>query len=411
MRIIYRRIVSPEINGLDAFGNSILHIAASLCSPVQYLMELITKGADINVTNSAGQTFLHLVHAPTEYNDICVLLGVLSVRGFKFGQHDHHGQTSLHHLTRPWLPQPYLITVIRKLHSLGFVLPTTRDNLGFTLLDQMNHLGPQLLGFDPDADIEYRRTFGLTCETKGYIVRQHPKPSTISTSKGTQYLQNYEKRCHIETWEDLQRYAYHADLLKTIIQAGELPWFEDSRGRNGLHCLAEVDFILPTPKDQSTEANSPELQPAEVECLREQLLDNLLEAGVNPNNYDKDGNTPLMAFVTHAHAAEDDDTTTRILSRLFDAGADVNRRNRRGETALHLAVKLGSRAATKFLLSHGANIHARAKGRSGVVQGGWDASKKAAEDEKLYAQIILCISLAVSAGAKSSPTILQEWAS
>jgi hypothetical protein len=206
--IIYSRIKSSDINEVDIFGNSVLHVAASLGSPVRYLIELITKNnVNTNATNSAGQTFLHLVYAPTEYNDICLLLGILSVRGFNFGQHDHHGQTSLHLLTRPWLPQIYLITVIRKLHSLGFVLPpTTRDNLGFTILDQMKHLGTHLLGFDPDEDMKIRQALGLTCETKGYIIRpKSQNPVAKSTLTGNEYLRNYERNNFIETVEDLQR--------------------------------------------------------------------------------------------------------------------------------------------------------------------------------------------------------------
>ena len=406
--VIYRRIMSSDINEVDLFGNSVLHVAASIGAPVRYLIDLITKDVNVNATNLAGQTFLHLVHAPAEYNDICLLLGVLSVRGFNFGQHDHHGQTSLHLLTRPWLPQIYLITVIKKLHSLGFVLPTSRDSLGFTILNQMKYLGTHLLGFDPDEDMEFRRALGLTCETKGYIVHpQNQNPIMKSTLNGSQYLHNYEKNNFIETMEDLQRYEYHADLLRTILKAGDMPWFEDSRGRNGLHCLAEVDFDLPIPNHSPNQANSPE---EKEENIRERYLETLLNAGVNPNNYDMEGNTPLMAFIIHARAGEDDDSTDRLLSKLFSSNADIHRRNRRGEVALHLAVKLGRRAATKFLLRHDANVHARSKKGLGILQIGWTASEKASQDENLYAQIMLCISLVISAGAKALPTILQEWA-
>jgi ankyrin repeat protein len=199
---------------------------------------------------------------------------------------------------------------------------------------------------------------------------------------------------------------YHADLLRTILKAGDMPWLEDFRGRNGLHCLAEVDFELPIPTNSSSQGNSLE---EKEEGTRQRYLDSLLDAGVNPNNYDTEGNTPLMAFITHHRAGENDDTATQLLSKLLSSGADIHRRNRRGETALHLAVKLGRRAATKFLLSHGANVHVRNKKGLGIVRLGWAASEKSSHDETLYAQIMLCISLTASAGAKPSPTILQEW--
>ena len=118
-----------------------------------------------------------------------------------------------------------------------------------------------------------------------------------------------------------------------------------------------------------------------------------------------------MAFVTHSPAGDEDDENMRILSRLLSAGAEIDYRNRNGETTLHIAVKLGRREAMKFLLGHGANVHARNSGGLGVVAVGEAASKRATHDEVLYAQIMLCISLVASAGGVSAPTILQEWAS
>jgi hypothetical protein len=46
-----------------------------------------------------------------------------------------------------------------------------------------------------------------------------------------------------------------------------------------------------------------------------------------------------------------------------------------------------------------------------VIALGEAASKKARHDELLYGQIMLCISLVVTAGGVSNPTILQEWGS
>ncbi|KAH9216688.1 hypothetical protein DL95DRAFT_387451 [Leptodontidium sp. 2 PMI_412] len=80
-----------------------------------------------------------------------------------------------------------------------------------------------------------------------------------------------------------------------------------------------------------------------------------------------------MSFVIHNRAEEDDSSTTKLLSPLWQAGANINSRNSQEETALHLAVKLGRRAATKFLLSHGANIHVRNYKGLGVLALGYYA--------------------------------------
>lgn len=96
-------------------------------------------------------------------------------------------------------------------------------------------------------------------------------------------------------------------------------------------------------------------------------MDQLLHKYVSPNSYDKHGITPVMSFIIHARAEEDDVSTTKLLQRLWGAGANINSRNGDGETPLHLSVKLGRRAATKFLLSHRANIHVRNKKGCGFI--------------------------------------------
>ncbi len=409
--VIYNRIKSQDINDIDRFGNSILHVAASFCAPIRYIIKLIKQGANINAVNTAGETFLHLLYAPNEEQDVCLLLELLSIERFNFGQHDQHGQTSLHLITRPWLPVPYLIKVITKIKSLGFVLPTSRDNLGFTILRQMKHLGTQALGFDPGQEMAIRLSLGLTCETQGYIVRPHnPTTSVKSTFNENECLHQYEKQNFVNNLDDLRRYEHHADLLRTIIKAGDRPWYEDTKGRNGLHCLAEVAFDLPLPDKPTAQSKYPRDKAAtNKSTLREDYLDGLLAAGVNGNNYDKKGNTPLMSFILHTRAGEDDDATTSILNKLLIAKADIHRRNRRGETALHLAIKSGRLAIAKFLLRKGANVHARNKKGSGVQKVGTEACKKATRDGMLYAQIMLCMDASMRAGAVASPTIIQEW--
>jgi ankyrin repeat protein len=408
--IIYNRVRSRDISEIDQFGNSILHIAASFCAPIPYIIKLIKQKANINATNAAGETFLHLLYAPNEEDDVCSLLEFLSIQRFNFGQHDQHGQTSLHLITRPWLPQHYLVKVIRKIQSLGFVLPTSRDNLGFTILRQMKHLGTQVLGFDPGQEMAFRLSLGLTCETQGYIVRPHnPSISVNSTFNGNGCIHDGKQK-FVHNLDDLRRYEHHADLLRTIIKAGDRPWYEDTKGRNGLHCLAEVAFDLPLPENSTAQNPSPQDHEAtNRNALRETYLEGLIAAGVNPNNYDKKGNTPLMSFLIYKRTGEDDGATISILNKLLSAKADIHRRNRRGETALHLAIKSGRLGATNLLLRKGANVHARNKKGSGILKVGTEACKKATQDEALYARIMLCMDAAMRAGAVASPTIVQEW--
>jgi len=405
-KILYSRLNHRGITEVDRFGNSILHVAASLNASVKYIIKLIELKADINATNAAKETFLHLVSAADQADDICLLLEILIHNGFNFGQHDQHGQTSLHLLTRPWLPMDYLIKIFRKLHSLGFILPTSRDNLGFTVLNQVKYVGAHALGFDPGEDLGYNFSPSPTRHTQDNL-------QTAESSSESDHQLHLRKQTHnsTRTMDDFQL-KHQTDLLAIITVAQHQPWVEDSKGRNGLHCLAEVTLDLhednkPTSYTQSAKDENH----GNGNAKRERYLEGLLAAGVNPNNYDKEGNTPLMAFIIHTRDGEDDDTITRILTSLRQANTFLHRRNRQGETALHLAIKLGRQAATKFLLRNKSRVFARNKKGMGIIEVGLEACDKLGHDEVLYGRIHHCMNLAMSAGAVSSPTIVQEWSS
>jgi ankyrin repeat protein len=393
-------IVYPKDLLNDIFGNSALHIAAALGKTPKYLLHLLDLHANMHALNSANQTFLHLLQpvAIEDCMDLCSLLNRLQVESFNFHQRDDHGQTPLHLITRPWISWTVLDETAAELHYSKIVLPLSRDNLGRTIIGQLIERG---IG-KPEIDRLQRRAAA------------HVRDDRITSKSAVQdaevdrlCLPNYGNQTFIETVQDLLMYEQHADLLRTIVRACKFPQFEDANGRNGLHCLAEARN-LPLPDAAVGRGIEPDI--ALTSARREAYLEDLLFAGVDTDNHDNFGLTPLMAFILHTREGEDDDTTNRILSRLCEAGANINRRNQKGETPLHIAVKLGRRAATKFLISKKANIQARDSSGMGVVALALAHSKKATQNETLYAQIMLCMSLVVDAGAVSAPTTLQEWA-
>lgn len=419
-RIAQRKIQKDDLHEIDIFGNTTIHLSASMFAPPSYLISLIKLGAAVNVLNNAGQTFLHLLKPEVlnHCDDFCYLLELLRVHGFNFRQHDHLGQSPLHLLIRPWIDQDILREIITKLGSLPISrhISTSRDSFGYTVTGQLN-LHETESGLELDQAI-----LSLSCETEhaifdsrgfGMPEAQNNMPDINAINQ--QSARNYENHPHIESLDDLFLYEQHVDYWRTIVAAKDSPWFQDSNGRNGLHCLAEASLVTPdNPLPAGLLSRLDELKDMgdpERDSDRDCFIKCLLNVGVDPDNYDNNGNTPFMAFVTHRRAAEDDGATTRILSSLLAAGSDISRRNRQGETALHLAVKLGRRAATKFLLASGANIHARTSAGLGVLELGQNSAAECKQDENLYAQIMLCLSLATSFGAVSAPTILDEWAS
>jgi hypothetical protein len=207
----------------------------------------------------------------------------------------------------------------------------------------------------------------------------------------------------------------HARLLETAGLAIDVPDIEDTQGRNGLQCLAEASLTLSEDNEKSTASNKrkrdqsdPDPSPTRL-AFRYELVQKMIAVGVDVNNYDKKGNTVLMAFVTHLQDGEDDKTVTQLLQHVVHKGANVHWRNREGETALHIAVRLGRKVATRVLLMNGANVHARTGEGKGILTLGEVHYLRARQDPPLYASIMACMALCIQYGAVARPTSVQEW--
>jgi ankyrin repeat protein len=78
-------------------------------------------------------------------------------------------------------------------------------------------------------------------------------------------------------------------------------------------------------------------------------VENFLALGVDPNEPEGDGTTPLMRAV-HGQRLE-------LAQMLIDAGADVRKANFYGVTALYIAAGAGDAQATRMLLAAGADAN------------------------------------------------------
>ncbi|KAH7304350.1 hypothetical protein BKA65DRAFT_544170 [Rhexocercosporidium sp. MPI-PUGE-AT-0058] len=246
--IAQRTVRKEDLHEMDAFGNSTMHISAAMSAPPKYLISLVKLGANINRLNNAGQTFLHLVKPEVlKYcDDFCYLLELLRVQGFNFSQHDHLGQSPFHLLMRPWIGHDTLRKIITQMDDLPIHrhISASRDCFGYTVV---GHLNLQETDFGTNLD---RAILSLSCETEtsisastGLRTQAAPSSSDVQTSPDEQASRNYENHPHLETISDLYLYEQHVDYWRTILTAKDSPWFEDSKGRNGLHCLAEAPLV------------------------------------------------------------------------------------------------------------------------------------------------------------------------
>ncbi|WYZ37244.1 hypothetical protein EsH8_II_000750 [Colletotrichum jinshuiense] len=386
----------------DAFGNTILHLLAAGDAHHSHLIKAIESSPNPSAKNSAGQTFLHVLNDTwfaRHAESLSHLVRQLQRSDFELYACDVYGRNFCHILQS----------------KDEKVLDRETKN---ALLKQLNAM-------------EYcrRDAFGNIPESApaGLAVRR-----AYTAAVGQEMAPAWDSQTRRQISSPIEE---QADLLKTVNAAHSNPRVQDSQGRNGLHCLADAilsqdslfakfphHFNADAEEQQRAAApnrkrkhNKPVLSKSlydsskERLTAREKVVRDLIELGVDPNHYDKYGNTVLMAFV--AQLPEDDDykKPVQILEFLIEAGADVNARNRCGETALHIAVRKGKKLAMRTLAQHGANVHARdVEGRS--ILDVADRMVTSSKHNIHYSHYEACHAwLSGQAKALLCPTIHQEW--
>lgn len=397
-QLIQRGISGVDLGVCDEFNNTILHfLAARGMDTVHHLFEAIGHcGPILNNRNTAGQTFVHVLNRgwflSPEY--LSRLLQILRQRNFDINARDHWGRTLFHLLLADDIPRQTFDQLIAHYPELADYMK--RDAFNVT---PPAHASEPVMGIRP----VYTQTMDLD---------PPPPPSPIPSNAPEFYTD--------------AAVAKESDLLAFIASASNNPSFEYVDGRNGLHCLAAATLSkssvvkkhglenVPLQGDQKRKRTK---EPRDLDScterlnLRRQLLEGLLQAGVDPNHYDSEGNTPLMAFAALLPEEDDYKVGPEILDRLIAAGAEVNARNRSGETALHIAVRCGRKLAMRTLVKRGANVHARdSAGRSMLEVADVKMRSTRGENPKEYAHFEACRAWLSGKGmAVQEPKVTQEW--
>ena len=90
-------------------------------------------------------------------------------------------------------------------------------------------------------------------------------------------------------------------------------------------------------------------------------------------------------------------------------GANVQVRNRDGESPLHIATRLGHIAVTRVLTKYDANVNARRTDGQSIIAAGAKWAAKVKEDLVLHARIMACVCLLADHGALLEPNDFDEW--
>lgn len=402
---------SPEVCQLhDPFGNTLLHLFSATSGCQAQLFRLLPYAGNVlGFTNTANQTFLHVsspewfTNVPSASSSLQRLLDVVRPSNPDiFHVTDVYGRTFFHRAASLVADREVLTDILA---YCNIPIPLSRD----------------AFGFDPVADVQPNPTVLQPESTiHGSPISYSPRQLPIGSSMPYRVPSPSVSVSSISSQADEGPFlAYHARLIRIIHSAYPNPLVEDSEGRNGLHCLAEAIInqqsmdkqrsALSTtsssrPHRRSTHSSlSSELTPIHViqstghtshpspvtstfEIVTEnedplpsrlRHLRSLLHpssehnaVGVNPNAYDKSGFTPLMAFMQHIPEHENDKSRTlqSILETLIRGGASIEAKNKRGETPLLMAARLGRKTALSVLLEQGANMRAKDRWGRGVLE-------------------------------------------
>ncbi|KAI0192649.1 hypothetical protein EV127DRAFT_36934 [Xylaria flabelliformis] len=414
-------ISDPNLQARDIFGNTTFHYLATKDDIQDLFLYLVCQALSqpqlpIRELNSAGQSFLHVLHSSwfQEGSRLDELLDTLRERHFDIFARDVYGR-SFYHILR--VKRRNSARFPGQVHDVDRI--NRRDAFGVKPMDTRSPPNNNYLAANNQS------TPPISMTTPAAFARPVPRINTQTV-----------------TVEDKELYA-HTDLLKVIVSAVGVdqssspnPQKEDSQGRNGFHCLAEADFCLSpdTPKhgsrlhpkdnprstsqghnkrkhNQNEEVEAPRTTP---DSRRKGYIQGLVCAGVDANQYDKLGNTPLMSFVVNSSDAtkyDKDESEAVIRALVQEAGAKLESRNRNGETALHLAARHGKTIALRVLLELGANPHTRNAQGLSILEVLDSLYVTTESDDKNNARFEASRAILTRSArdAVQSPTLVDEW--
>ncbi|KAI1101800.1 ankyrin [Jackrogersella minutella] len=396
---------------IDDFGNTIFHRLATMDGDRMSFLTLIAQALGhpqlpVDAKNTAGQTFLHVLHQSWFDEEVLLeqLLTTLKDAKFDILATDIYGRSFFHLLQIKKQDSARIPG-----HLFDQEVPSQRDAFGVKPMEsRVRHLEPTT------AQIQ-RRASPMNVRNSGRAAIP-PMIIDIPSDRGN------ESRIRPQT--ELLRIVIDVIKVDGVSLTCPDPQLEDSRGRNALHCLAEVELDVDRVQDpvhdnprqrkrKFKEEDRESRHDSSRNGQRLEFLEGILSAGVDVNHYDCQGQTPLMAFIKYRpeDSRSDRDIMEGTIRRLHQRGAILDKRNRQGETALHVAARSGKKVALKELLQLGANPYVRDACGLSVLAAIDELWANAEGDGILIARLEACRGIFTSLVQTSAqePTVLQEW--
>jgi ankyrin repeat protein len=126
---------------------------------------------------------------------------------------------------------------------------------------------------------------------------------------------------------------------------------------------------------------------------------------------DVNGDTPLTALVRYYPEIGGEQRFRLMLRCLLSEGCDINARDRQGYTAVAIATRRGQRPVVSVLLENGAAVNIRSYHGTSTMSHAAKCLHRAQErsKERMYGMILSCISLIADKGAKTDPSVYDEF--
>ena len=137
------------------------------------------------------------------------------------------------------------------------------------------------------------------------------------------------------------------EIVKLLLDHDAMPNIKNKYGYKPLDYVGNNKRIIKLFLDRITDFNAIPLYVAVNEELTSSIIEKLLDNGVDPNEKDHKGNTPLHLAAFHGDM--------EIVRLLLDRGAKPNTKNNAGQTPLHQAVLENNRGIVQLLLDHNAD--------------------------------------------------------
>ncbi|KAJ5069352.1 ankyrin repeat [Anaeramoeba ignava] len=306
---------------------------------------LIQKGVDINAQNYKNETALHFVcHYQNEDNALQVIEYLIS-RNIQINALNKRNQTALHHICQYHQQKPY--EIIKLLIGKGIDIHAKNNINGESALHT--------------ACIYQRHKI---LEIVQLFIENGADINSTNRNNQTPLLLIFQQQQQLQFNRSIQ-YSLIQITQYLIAKGADLNIQTKDRNQTLLHLIFEFHNqenlleILELLIQSGIDINSPDIDgqtPLHLACQNKhdnalEIIDYLFGHGANPNSKNAKKQTPL-----HLIFQNQKPNLIPILESFLENGADPNSKSNQGQTPLHLSIQENDPKLIKLLLMNDANI-------------------------------------------------------